>query len=226
MSTSDVTAVQNHFDDIEILPTSLIPTGAHVNKYAGYFFDTENNVYEWEGFKRAMDARPDAQLTLLKATSDVITRGNEVEWKASFGDKLVNFLRKYLDVNLSQSNIDSLKEKVNNTFSDLRLVGRDGGWFSYTKGASRSSCEYRIVFAYPFINRDESYFYSAVMTIKLHAEVREHSSWWGLSKTVEDSHSIEIRGMKLLVEKGFTAPSFESTAPYRRAATVNHSVHQ
>jgi hypothetical protein len=121
-------------------------------------------------------------------------------------DKIVKFLVDAFSVVLSASDIVALTANITTTFTDLK-VAKENGWadFSKSSSANNSSWQYRVLFAFP--NPDlPTDFYSLVTTIKLEADIKEESSWWGLVSSSSRNFSAEITAMELVVTKGFKAP--------------------
>jgi hypothetical protein len=121
-------------------------------------------------------------------------------------DKIVKFLSGALGVVLSDSEIVALTANVETTFTNLK-VAKQNGWadFDQSSSGNNSSWQYRVLFAFP--NPDlPNDFYSLVTTIKLEADIKEESSWWGLVSSSSRNFSAEITAMQLVVTKGFKAP--------------------
>ncbi|KAJ3867493.1 delta-endotoxin CytB [Lentinula novae-zelandiae] len=121
-------------------------------------------------------------------------------------DKIVDFLRVVLSIALSKEDINALATNIQTTFTNLKRA-KDHGWadFSVNHSSSNSSWEYRVLFAFP--NPDlPDFFYSLVTTIKLEADIKEESSWWGLQHSDRRNFAATIDAMELVVLRGFKNP--------------------
>ncbi|KAK7032358.1 hypothetical protein VNI00_013106 [Paramarasmius palmivorus] len=195
-------------DPIAALPSCLVPTSLEVSKFVSYFLrlNDDEERYDWEGFKSALDLSADVKLTLLQAAHSTVKRGEEVRWADLLGDKVLNVLRSDLGAVLSSSLANSIKGKVKSTFQSVQPKEYSVGWtmISYTKEAYNTKWEWRVMFDCP--SADENYFYTVFMTMRMTTNVKEQSILWGLIYSKEDETLVEIRAARLCVQKGYVAP--------------------
>ncbi|KAF9052236.1 volvatoxin A2 precursor [Hymenopellis radicata] len=197
------------FNEFSKLPENLVPTSVQVMKFCGHYVRLENaedkKWFDWEGFKNAIDDYKGVDLTFDKFNSNRINQ--QTATVKTMVDKIVAFLRDALSVELDSKDVPALKANIETTFTNLKAA-KDNGWadFSKSSDSENSSWEYRVLFAFP--NPDRStFFYSLVTTIKLEADIKEESSWWGLQSSTSKNFSSSIDAMELVVKKGFRDPS-------------------
>ncbi|EPQ51531.1 delta-endotoxin CytB [Gloeophyllum trabeum ATCC 11539] len=180
-----------------------------VMKFSGRYVHLENGEekkwFDWENFHKAINDYKGDDLTFDKFKSNKINQ--QTATVSTMVDKIVTFLRDALSVVLSAKDITALTASITTTFTNLKEA-KDNGWadFSKSSSAENSSWEYRVLFAFP--NPDlPDFFYSLVTTIKLEADIKEESSWWGLQSSTSKNFSSAIDAMELVVMKGFRDPS-------------------
>jgi len=190
-----------NFDDYDKLPANLIGTSKQVMKLSGRYLDPDSKKFDWTNFKKAIDNYSGEDLTfdLFKNTTinqTTATVGIMVE-------KIVAFLRDALKVLIDAT---ELKATIEATFLNLKQAS-EKGWADFSKSSSsqNSSYTYRVQFAWanPNIPTD---FYCMVSTIKLEANIKEESGWWGLTSSTEKNFAAIIDGLRLVVTEGYKAP--------------------
>jgi len=185
-----------------------VPSSIQVMKFSSHFVhvgnDTDDNYFNWGAFQKAVSDYKGDDLTFDKFKSNRINQ-SESTVKVMV-DKIVAFLRDVLSILLPESEILALAATIESTFTNLKNA-QSNGWadFSKSKSGENSSWEYRVLFAFP--NPDlPDFFYSLVTTIKLEANIKEESSWWGLVGSSSRNFSAQIDAMELVVLKGFKDP--------------------
>ncbi|KAH9950689.1 delta-endotoxin CytB [Amylocystis lapponica] len=191
------------FDTFSKLPATLVPTSLQVMKFSGSYVKVEGDkkAFDWSAFKAAIDAYKGDNLTFDKFKNTTIV-SSEVRVKV-MTDKIAKFLLDALSVVID---ITELAATIEATFTNLKKA-KENGWADFMKSNNEgnSSWEYRIAFTVP--NHDlPTYFYSLVTTIKLVADIKEESSWWGLTSSTSKNFSATIDAMELVVEQGFKSP--------------------
>lgn len=205
-----------YFDQFSRLPGNLLSTAIQVMKFASNFLNVATTVFDWQGFLDAINAYRGSDLALSKYQNNSIHQ--QTATVEVMVNKIVDFLRSALSVVLTSTEIEALRANVEATFTNLETA-TDEGWasFSYNNIAQNSSYEYRVLFAFP--NADlPDWFYSLVTTIKLTADIREQSSWWGLVSSSSKNFSAEITAMELIVQQGFVNPLMKSKLGRKRLA--------
>ncbi|TFK50726.1 volvatoxin A2 precursor [Heliocybe sulcata] len=197
-----------YFNEFSKLPENLVITSLQVMKFSGRYVKLENNEekkwFDWEGFHNAINNYKGDDLTFDKYKSNKINQSEATV--STMVDKIVGFLKDALSVVLTEKDVLALKANIEATFTNLQEA-KENGWadFSKSSSAENSSWEYRVLFAFP--NPDlPSFFYSLVTTIKLEANIKEESSWWGLVSSTQKNFSSQIDAMELVVMKGFRDP--------------------
>ncbi|KAJ7453276.1 delta-endotoxin CytB [Mycena galericulata] len=191
------------FEPFSKLPEALVPTSLQVMKFSGNFVQVSNDMksFDWKGFKNAVNSYTGDDLTFDKFKENTIARSDATV--TVMVDKIVTFLLEGLAVVIDAG---ELKATIEATFTNLKTA-KSNGWADFNKASesSNSSWEYRILFSVP--NPDlTDFFYSLVTTIKLEADIKEESSWWGLVGSSSKSFSATIDAMELVVMKGFRNP--------------------
>jgi len=192
----------------EKLPEDLIPTSIQVLKFCDIYVKTREDpaqkYFDWAGFLKAVNGYNGDELALEKYKTTVINQSEATV--ATMVEKIVTYLKDTLGISMSESEIAMLKANIERTFTNLKMV-KEYGWADFSKSAhGSSSWEYRMLVVFP--NPDlQNYFYSAVTTIKLEADIQEESVWWGLASSTSRNFSAHIDTAELVVKKGFRAPT-------------------
>ncbi|THU89956.1 volvatoxin A2 precursor [Dendrothele bispora CBS 962.96] len=194
-----------YFNEFSKLPANLVTTSLQVMKFTGRFVKLQDpKSFDWSGLQNAINAYKGDDLTFDKFKENTINQSEATV--STMVDKIVDFLRIVLSVVLNPQDVAALRKNIETTFTDLKTA-KDNGWADFSKSSSgqNSSWEYRVLFAFP--NPDlPDFFYSLVTTIKLEANIKEESSWWGLQSSTSKNFSAAIDAMELVVMKGFKDP--------------------
>ncbi|KAK7032131.1 hypothetical protein VNI00_013305 [Paramarasmius palmivorus] len=206
-----------YFDQFSKLPPNLVITAIEVTKFAAHYVNLEDpKSFKWQEFLDGINSYPGKlivpnslqikcdDLAMDKFQNNTINQ--QTATVQTMVDKIVDFLRVVLSVALSGADIAALAKNIETTFTDLRTA-KENGWADFSKSSSsnNSSWQYRVQFAFP--NPDlPDYFYSLVTTIKLEADIKEESSWWGLESSTQKNFSAVIDAMQLIVSQGFKDP--------------------
>ncbi|KAJ3893047.1 delta-endotoxin CytB [Lentinula edodes] len=212
------------FNQFSKLPQNLVMTAVQVMQFSGHFVDLKQpKRFHWDQFLNGINSYKGMsvncvtvfrlRLTLLVLGDDLTfdkyqnnTINQQSATVSTMVDKIVDFLRVVLSIALTKEDIDALTKNIDTTFRNLREA-KDHGWadFSTSNSSSNSSWEYRVLFAFP--NPDlPDFFYSLVTTIKLEADIKEESSWWGLQHSDRRNFAATIDAMELVVLRGFKNP--------------------
>lgn len=172
--------------------------------FSGRFVKVEDQKkwFDWPEFKAAIDNYKGDDLTFDKFKNTTITRS---EAKVTvIVDKIVKFLLDALSVSID---VKELAATIEATFTNLKQA-KSNGWANWSTSnvETNSSWEYRIAFAVPNPDLAE-YFYTLVTTIKLEADIRDETGWFGLTSSSSKNFSTIIDAMELVVAKGFKGPS-------------------
>jgi len=192
---------EDRFDDYDKLPANLVPTSKQVMKFSGRYLDTDTNKFDWTNFKKAIDNYSGEDLTFDLYKNTTINQSSATVKVMT--DKIVAFLRDALRVLIDAT---ELAATIEATFLNLKEAS-EKGWanFSSSSSSQNSSYTYRVQFSFPNPNLPSD-FYSLVSTIKLEANIKEESGWWGLTSSTEKNFAAIIDGLRLVVTEGFKAP--------------------
>ncbi|TFK50752.1 delta-endotoxin CytB [Heliocybe sulcata] len=187
----------------EKLPDDLLSTAICVLKFCNRYVGSEEegkSIFDWSGFKNAIDNYSGSDLSFDKFQNATIN-----QTQASVADmtkKIITALKGMLGISLSNDEAEVLAANVERTFTNLKMV-KECGWANFSQSAhGSSSWEYRLLVILP--NPDlTSFFYGLVTTIKLEADIKEESTWWGLESSSSKNFSARIDVMNLIVMKGF-----------------------
>ncbi|KAF8648165.1 hypothetical protein AX16_006376 [Volvariella volvacea WC 439] len=194
------------FQPVDTLPEELIPTSFQVLKFSGKYLTIGGGdsgpSFDWPGFKSAVDNYRGDDLTLDKYDQ---SRINQKEQSVgAMVDKVSQFLHDAFSASIDTTQLSAV---ILNTFTHLREESSSGFLqFSSDTTKHNSSWEYRVLFAVPFSSGVPNYFYSLVTTIKITADIREQTGWWGLSSSTTKNFGVVIDAMQLVVVKGFRSP--------------------
>ncbi|KAF8593353.1 delta-endotoxin CytB [Ceratobasidium sp. AG-I] len=192
---------ETNFDQYETLPQNLIGTSKQVQKFAGRYLDPASMKFDWTNFKKAIDNYPGDDLTFDMYKNTTINQSTAtVDLMVS---KIVDFLKQALKVLIDAT---ELRATIEATFLNLKQSS-EKGWANFSKSneSHNSSFTYRVLFAFPN-PKLPSDFYSLVTTVKLTADIKEESGWWGLTGSTSKNFAAVIDGLELVVTEGFKAP--------------------
>ncbi|KAJ3910734.1 delta-endotoxin CytB [Lentinula edodes] len=193
------------FNQFSKLPQNLVMTAMQVMQFSGNFVDLKQpKTFHWDQFLNGINSYKGDDLTFDKYQNNRINQQSATV--STMVDKIVEFLCVVLSIALTKKDISALGKNIETTFTNLEKA-KDNGWadFSKSSSSSNSSWEYRVLFAFP--NPDlPDFFYSLVTTIKLEADIKEESSWWGLQHSDRRNFAATIDAMELVVLRGFKNP--------------------
>jgi hypothetical protein len=194
------------FDRYSKLPEALVPTSKQVMKFSGRYVKIDKDLkwFDWKAFLAAINAYQGDELTFDNLKDNTI---NQQEATLDvMVDKIVKFLLNVLTIALPGADVLALKAAIELTFTTLKAAKQIGfASFSKSSESHNSSWEYRLLFAVPNPDLKDD-FYALVTTIKLSADIKEESSWWGLVSSSQKNFSANITAMQLVVTKGFKDP--------------------
>ncbi|EPQ55392.1 delta-endotoxin CytB [Gloeophyllum trabeum ATCC 11539] len=224
------------FDSLTKLPGDLVPTGMQVSKFTGHYVHVSSvpKWFDWYGFAAAVTSyRGDDLVSVpidtgrralpgITLKTDVVPNSDVVEISSdtSPGDNQALQARRVIvfeiildwmihilhDVLGVAADVSELRANVYTTFTNLQWAHSSGfADFSSSSSGSNSSWEYRTVYAYRQPGETNT-FLSMVTTIKLEADIRSESSWWGLTSSTTARFCATIRAGQLRATKGFTDP--------------------
>ncbi|KAF9258004.1 delta-endotoxin CytB [Marasmius fiardii PR-910] len=191
------------FEEFSKLPESLIPTALQVARFAQHYIEFGSSVFfKWSEFKEAVNNYPGDDLEYDGFSNNRINQqGQTVE---ALVDKIVDYTRVVLNVNLTATDIAELTRIILNMLTNLEGAQKNN-LAHFNNTGTDPHWLYKILFAFP--NPDlPDYFYSLVMTIKLQKAVGDEAWWFRLAKETKGDISADIDAMRLIVKKGFRDP--------------------
>ncbi|KAF9466915.1 volvatoxin A1 precursor [Collybia nuda] len=185
------------FDAIYVNPSNdIIPPSLQIATFLNKHADSEDGLFDLEGFKKAVDEYPGDDLVY-----DKFSDGDFDESKQPFKEVVEKIIAITGDG-------EELGKNIMATFTALENYSR-AGYLQFDQLADeRSTWEYRVVLFVP-MDKLSMYFNATVITVRIAANFEEESSWWNLTESTSKKFSAKVKALKLVVGAGFQYGSGE-----------------
>ena len=184
---------------------ALIAATKQVMKFAGRYLGLSSSSFQWAIFNSIVQKYCSSHSDLKIEKRGTKSIHQETASISDMVSKISRFILVAFEVS-EALNIEELTATVESAFANLKNSSESGfATFNSSSNSSNNSFEYRIAFSFPH-SLHPSKCRCLIVTIVLHANIQQESSWWGLSSSTTKDFSADVTGLQLEVTSGFKAP--------------------
>lgn len=191
----------DRFQPFTTLPAEFIPASLQLMKFSEKFvkLDGDKQLLDWRGFKEAVDDYKGNDLSV-----DIYDTSN-INQHTQAAHEMVDKIARLIHEKFSASvDLPTLTENVLRTFTNLKVYSENNTFTSFSE--SHSSGEYRIILFGVPDESTHSQFQTLVVTVTITVDIKEESSWFGISETTTKNFGAQIDVARLNVAKSFKSP--------------------